>query len=139
MRHRLIMAGLDSSVRVDSCGTQDYHVGEPPDARSQRHAKARGYDLSGLRARQLVAEDFDRFDLLLVADESHLFHLRSMAKPAQRDKVKLLMTYAPQSGLREVPDPYYAAADGFEHVLDLIESAVDGVLASIQSRDARPD
>ncbi len=133
MRHRLAVAGLEDRVEVDSCGTHDYHVGEPPDPRSQRHAKARGYDLSKLRARQLAAEDLERFDLLLVADESHLLHLHAMAEPHQRDKVRLLMAYAPDSGFREVPDPYYGGAAGFERVLDLIEAAVDGVMASIQS------
>ena len=131
LRRRLAESGLDGVVRVDSCGTHDYHVGEPPDARSRRHAKARGYDLSALRARQLAAEDFERFDLLLVADESHLFHLHSLAAPQQRGKVRLLMDYAPYSGLREVPDPYYGGAEGFERVLDLIEAAVDGVMAAI--------
>lgn len=137
MRRRLADAGLADVIRVDSCGTHDYHVGEPPDARSRRHAKARGYDLSALRARQVAAEDFEQFDLLLVADESHLFHLQAMAAPHLRGKVRLLMDFAPHAGLREVPDPYYGGAEGFERVLDLIESAVDGVMAHVlEANDA---
>lgn len=122
MRAKLAAAGLD--IEVDSAGTHGYHVGAPPDDRSQAHARRRGYDLSPLRARQLVARDFERFDLVLAMD----------APPAERHRLKLLLDYAPHLGKRHVPDPYYGGAAGFEEVLDLVEAACDGVLATLRRR-----
>jgi len=130
MRAKLKAAGLD--VEVDSAGTHGYHVGAPPDARSQQHALKRGYDLSPLRARQLVAEDFERFDLVLAMDADNLSHAQALCPPAQRQRLKLLLDYAPHTGRRHVPDPYYGGAAGFEEVLDLVEAACDGLMADLR-------
>lgn len=132
MRARLKAAGLD--VEVDSAGTHGYHIGAPPDERSQEHAALRGYDLSPLRARKLVAEDFSRFDLVLGMDDDNLAHASRLCPPAKRHRLKLLMSYAPQAGKREVPDPYYGGAAGFDEVLDLVEAACDGLLQTLRSR-----
>lgn len=132
MRAKLAAAGLD--VEVDSAGTHGYHVGAPPDARSQDHALRRGYDLSGLRARQLVAKDFERFDLVLAMDGDNLAHAERLCPPGRRDRLKLLLDYAPQLGQRHVPDPYYGGAAGFEDVLDLVEAACDGLIATVLRR-----
>ncbi len=133
MRAKLVAAGLD--VDVDSAGTHGYHVGAPPDERSQEHAAKRGYDLSPLRARRLVAEDFERFDLVLGMDDDNLAHAARLCPPAQRHRLKLLMSYAPQAGNPHVPDPYYGGEAGFEDVLDLVEAACDGLIAAL--RDGR--
>ena len=133
MRAKLVAAGLD--VDVDSAGTHGYHVGAPPDERSQAHAARRGYDLSPLRARRLVAEDFERFDLVLGMDDDNLAHAARLCPPAQRHRLKLLMSYAPQAGNPYVPDPYYGGEAGFEDVLDLVEAACDGLIAAL--RDGR--
>lgn len=132
MRAKLEAAGL--SVEVDSAGTHGYHVGEPPDERSQRHAARRGYDLSPLRARKLEARDFERFDLVLGMDAENLAHAERLCPPAQRHRLKLLMDYAPHAGSAHVPDPYYGGAAGFEEVLDLVEAACDGLVASLRPR-----
>ncbi|NCT82600.1 MAG: low molecular weight phosphotyrosine protein phosphatase [Comamonadaceae bacterium] len=132
MRAKLAAAGLD--VEVDSAGTHGYHVGAPPDARSQQHAARRGYDLSALRARQLVAQDFDRFDLVLAMDDDNLARAERLCPPAQRQRLKLLLDYAPQAGKRHVPDPYYGGAAGFEEVLDLVEAACDGLIEVLRRR-----
>lgn len=127
-RYWLRMVGLDGIVSVDSAGIAGYHAGEPPDARSQRVAAQRGYDLSRLRARKLVAEDFERFDLLLAMDEGHRDVMLRKAPPAHGDKVRLLLSFAPQLGRSEVPDPYYGGASGFDDALDLCEAGVQGLL-----------
>jgi len=132
MRAKLAAAGID--VEVDSAGTHGYHVGAPPDERSQEHAGKRGYDLSALRARKLEARDFERFDLVLAMDADNLDHAQRLCPPAQRHRLKLLMDYAPQAGNPHVPDPYYGGAAGFDEVLDLVEAACDGLVASLGRR-----
>ena len=132
MRAKLAAAGID--VEVDSAGTHGYHVGAPPDERSQEHALKRGYDLSRQRARKLEARDFERFDLVLAMDDDNLAHARRLCPPARRDRLKLLMSYAPDAGNPHVPDPYYGGEAGFEEVLDLVEAACDGLVASLRRR-----
>ena len=124
-------AGLQDLVQVDSAGTQGYHVGEAPDARSQQHAKLRGYDLSRQRARQLRAQDFEDFDLLLVMDESNEIAARKIGSPAQQQRMKRLTDYCQRFDEREVPDPYYGGESGFERVLDLVEDACRNLLQTI--------
>ena len=120
-------------IRIDSAGTHAYHVGEPPDRRSSAAAARRGYDLSALRARQVVREDFHRFDLLLAMDDDNLEILRALAPQGHSDRACLLLDFAPQRAERHVPDPYYGGSQGFEHVLDLIEDAARGVLEALRS------
>jgi protein-tyrosine phosphatase len=132
MRAKLKAAGMD--VEVDSAGTHGYHIGAPPDERSQEHALKRGYDLSSLRARKLVAADFERFDLVLAMDADNIANAERLCPPAQRHRLQLLMDYAPHTGRRHVPDPYYGGEAGFEEVLDLVEAACDGLVASLSRR-----
>jgi len=129
--HQVQAAGLAQRVRVDSAGTHDYHVGEPPDARAQAHARRRGYDLSALRARQVSRADFDAFDRILAMDRGHLRILQRQAPPGYGG-LQLFMDYAPPALGPDVPDPYYGGADGFEHVLDMIEHAAAGLLRSLE-------
>lgn len=122
------------ALHFDSAGTADYHIGHPPDARSIKAASARGYDLSMLRARQLSADDFRRFDLLLAMDEDNLAHMRRMAPQGMGDRAQLFLSFAPQAGFQSVPDPYYGALDGFDTVLDLAEHGVRGLLVELAAR-----
>ncbi|GEQ73063.1 phosphotyrosine protein phosphatase [Comamonas testosteroni] len=124
-------AGLQHRVQVDSAGTHGYHVGEAPDARSQQHARRRGYDLSGQRARQLTKQDFDAFDLVLVMDSANEAAARRLASPAQQQRLHRLTDYCQHFGDQEVPDPYYGGERGFEHVLDLVEDACRNLLQNI--------
>jgi protein-tyrosine phosphatase len=112
LRHRLAAAGLGDQVEVDSAGTGGWHIGAAPDPRSQRHAAHRGYDLSALRARRVVEDDFHRFDLILAMDEDNLADLRRLAPARHRAELRLFAEV-------EVPDPYVGGAAGFERVLDL--------------------
>jgi protein-tyrosine phosphatase len=132
-RHLLAQEAPELRVEVDSAGTADYHIGEPPDLRSQRAALRRGIDLGGLRARQVTPADFARFDLILAMDRGNLLELEAMRPQNSRARVQLLLQYAPDLGRLEVPDPYYRDASGFEEVLDLTAAASRGLLAALQT------
>jgi protein-tyrosine phosphatase len=119
-------------LQIDSAGTADYHIGTPPDQRSQRAALRRGVDISGLRARQVSKDDFERFDLILAMDRENLLALQAVKPRRARTSPKLFLDYAPQLQLRDVPDPYYGDAAAFEAVLDLTTAASRGLLAALQ-------
>jgi protein-tyrosine phosphatase len=122
----------DVEVELDSAGTADYHVGEPPDPRSIAAAQRRGYDIAGLRARQVTAADLADFDYVLAMDRANLGELeRSGARG--RGHVGLFMTFAPGLG-EEVPDPYYGGAEDFERVLDLCEAGTRALLEHLRLR-----
>lgn len=127
-RHIISERGLP--IDVDSAGTQGYHAGEPPDPRSQRAARKRGYDLSKLRARKVTLPDFECFDLILAMDRDHLRYLQRLCPPQWHDRVHLFLDYLPGAH-DEVPDPYYGGDAGFEHVLDLCEDGVHALLAAL--------
>jgi protein-tyrosine phosphatase len=127
LRVKARQARLD--IEFDSAGTENYHVGEPPDPRSIRHALVRGYDLSTLRARQVHAADFHEFDLILAADELNLRELRRRCPAEQHGRLKLFLDDV------ALPDPYYGEGDDFEKVLDLVEK--QAVL--LVSRWSRPN
>lgn len=136
-RARLRRADLSDHVSTDSAGTHGYHIGEPPDPRSIRHAAARGIDLSDLRARKIDPADFVRFDLILAMDRGHLAQLARIGPPGSRGKLAMFMDFVdgPARG-RDVPDPYYGHADHFDEVLDLVEAGAEGLLAEVQRRIA---
>jgi protein-tyrosine phosphatase len=124
-------------VEVDSAGTHDFHVGHPPDERAQAAARRRGFEMKELRARQLAIEDFDRFDYVLVMDEDNRRDALALAPARFRASVGLLLEYAPDLDVREVPDPYYGGEAGFEHVLDLVEAAARGLIAELRAQQRR--
>jgi len=128
-------AGLP--VRVDSAGTANYHVGEPPDRRSVAAARRRGYELGALRARQVVAADFGNFDYVLAMDRANLSELCAMQRGARAAHVGLFLDFAPDCGTDEVPDPYYGGQEGFEHVLDLCEAGARGLLRRLSLQSSR--
>ena len=133
-RQLLTQEAPELQVEVDSAGTADYHIGEPPDLRSQRAAMRRGIDLGGLRARQVTPADFARFDLILAMDRANLLALETIRPGNARARVQLFLEYAPDLGRLEVPDPYYRDASGFEEVLDFSAAASRGLLAALQKK-----
>lgn len=133
-RHYVEKAGLEHLILIDSAGTHDYHIGEPPDPRTQRAAKQRGYDMSGLRGRQVAVEDFVMFDYVLAMDEANLSILQRLRPRDASSHLGLFLEFAERHSNREVPDPYYGGADGFEHVLDMVEDAAYGLLEHIKLR-----
>jgi protein-tyrosine phosphatase len=134
-RRVLVTRAPHLDIEIASAGTHDYHVGSPPDRRAIEAALRRGVDLAALRARTISERDFDYYDLILAMDEENLEELRRRAPPARRERVRLVMDYAPQAAMRAVPDPYYGGALGFEQVLDLLEEAAEGIVQSLLRRD----
>ncbi|MBE9639893.1 low molecular weight protein-tyrosine-phosphatase [Salipiger mangrovisoli] len=116
-------------LEIDSAGTGDWHVGEPPYGPMQRAAKARGYDLSGLRARQVSPEDFHHFDLIVGMDGANMSNLLALRPDGSKAALALFTDYAPEIGASEVPDPYYTR--DFDGTLDLVELAAEGLLARL--------
>jgi protein-tyrosine phosphatase len=127
-------AGLHQQIVIDSAGTGGWHVGDAPDSRMIRHAQERGYDLRDLEARQIAApEDFKRFDYILTMDDSNLKNVLALdPKGEHHGKVRPLVSFCKIHSVKEVPDPYYKADEGFEHVLDLIEDACNELLIQIK-------
>ena len=128
-------------LQADSAGTAAWHTGKAPDARSQQHARVRGYDLSALRARQATWRDFADFAQVLAMDADNLAVLHGLRDEARRRlgrepdaTLGLLLDHHPEAQGRDVPDPYYGGSDGFEQVLDLVETACDGLLRSLLKR-----
>jgi protein-tyrosine phosphatase len=134
LRAKLQQAGLNTRVLVDSAGTHGYHSGEAPDPRAIRVAAQRGIDLAKLRARPVQSDDFSRFYWLLAMDEANLGWLHTHRPEGAEPRIGLLMEHATRHpGVREVPDPYYGAAAGFERVLDLVEDACEGLVARLSA------
>ena len=119
---------LLGKVRVDSAGTHNFHPNAPPDERSQVHALKRGYDLSQLRARAVVQSDFEAFDLLLTMDSDNRALLEEICPAQHLHKIRGLAEFLQTSQSPVIPDPYFGGEQGFDHVLDLIEEATDGLL-----------
>jgi len=125
-------SGVDIPLSFDSAGTHGYHVGSPPVERAQAAALRRGVDISGLRGRQVSAEDLRCFDYILAMDEDNLEVLVELAGEDYAGNLSLFMDFAPGRAGQNVPDPYYGAPGGFERVLDLIEEAAAGFLEALQ-------
>ncbi|UZD89810.1 low molecular weight protein-tyrosine-phosphatase [Cognatishimia activa] len=118
-----------STAITDSAGTAGWHVGKPPYGPMQEAAKRRGYDFSDLRARQFTAQDFDRFDLIIGMDASNLADIERLRPSGNETPVRCFTDYAPETGMQEVPDPYYTR--DFDGALDLIEICSRGLQAEI--------
>jgi protein-tyrosine phosphatase len=131
-RHVVIRAGLEDKIEIDSAGTHAYHVGDPPDPRAQLAAKRRGIDLSRLRGRKAVRADIETFDYVLAMDRENHENLLAICPEGLESKVQLFMEFAPHRSEREVPDPYFGGASGFDRVLDMIEEAAAGLLEDIR-------
>lgn len=133
LRQLAAQAGLN--IEVDSAGTSNYHPNKAPDTRSQQHARARGYDLSALRARQITFDDFKSFDLILAMDENNLAELVKLKRHIEKShnlsannlaQVALMSEHDPNYPKLPVPDPYYGKNTDFERVIDECESAAQG-------------
>jgi len=130
-------ARLEKNFEIDSAGTAAFHAGESPDARSTRHARKRGYDLSRQVSRKVEFSDILHFDHILAMDESNVEELMELAPREYHHKIKLMLEYASDDilkqinrGSKEVPDPYHEGEEGFEKVLDLLEDACVRLLES---------
>lgn len=130
--------GLLDRFEIDSAGLGNWHVGQAPDTRAQEAAAGRGIDISMQSARQVTQTDFARFDLLLAMDGMNHAELMELAPEDAQHKIRYFLDFAPDSAVREVPDPFYGGPEGFDHALDLIEAAARGLLAELlNGEDAR--
>ena len=138
--HLVRQHGLQQQILIDSAGTGDWHIGRAPDPRTCTAASQRGYDLSALRARQVCAEDFYRFDYILAMDTQNLRDLQQLQRlqpPHSRGELALFLSYGAagkHGSSHEVPDPYHGEEDSFEHVLDLVENASQHFLQMLIER-----
>ena len=121
-------------VVVDSAGIFPNHAGQRPDPRAMSAASARGYDLSGIRARQVTAADFARFQWILAMDESNLRALVSISPQGYAGHLGLLMDLAEGAAIREVPDPYFGARAQFDEVVRLVEAACVALASRLAGR-----
>jgi protein-tyrosine phosphatase len=129
-RHLVREAGLAEKIEIDSAGTHAYHSDAPADRRATAAAERRGYSLGNIRARRVQAEDFERFDLILAMDRDNRALLIEQADARHHHKIRLFLEFA-AGPEKEVPDPYYGGAAGFERVLDLVEKASRGLLETL--------
>ena len=124
-------------ITTDSAGTHGYHIGSPPDERAQAATRRRGIDISGLKARNVAEEDFERFDYILAMDQDNLEILMEQADPIYHDRIHLFLNFSQAHAGSDVPDPYYGGTTGFERVLDLIEKAAEGLLTELEQTAER--
>lgn len=127
-------AGIESSFLIDSAGTGGWHQGEAPDARSVMTAMKRGLDISGLRARQLLAKDYSDFDFMIAMDRTHLAHMKQQCPAGAPASMSLLLSHIEKGGYVDVPDPYYGGQPDFDLTYDLIESGVTALLSDLNRR-----
>jgi len=126
LRAHAARAGLE--IAVASRGTQGYHAGEPPDPRAQRHARKRGYDMSGLRSTRIMDGDFEAFDLILACDRGHYETLLERAPAHAHDRIAM---FRADGG--DIPDPYYNGEDAFESVLYVVEAECARLVAALRA------
>ncbi len=127
--------GLEQFIEVDSAGTHAYHVGQIPDKRSIDKAHEKGVDITDLRARQVVPNDFKIFDYILAMDKENRSALKIIAPADGLDRLHLFLNFAKKKRPIEVPDPYYGGLKGFDTVYKLVEQASYGLLEHIRTND----
>ena len=132
-RHLVTNSGLDEHIHIDSAGTHAYHVGEPPDRRARAAAERRGISLEAIQARRVHSDDFERFSYIIAMDQDNLAILQEQSDEVHREKLSLFLEFS-SGPEREVPDPYYGGATGFERVLDLVEDASRGLLEELRGK-----
>lgn len=133
-RQRVREENLEHLIATDSAGTHAYHIGDPPDPRAMATAVQRGIAIDDLRARRVVAQDFEAFHYVIAMDRDNFEILAELCPPGYEQRLHMLMDFAPDLKISEVPDPYYGGVNGFERVFDMIEEAADGLLAEIRNR-----
>jgi len=128
-RHKALASGAD--IEIESAGTGGWHEGDLPDPRAREVGAARGYSFKGQTARAIRDSDFAAFDYIFAMDSRNHSELIARSPAKYHHKIRKLLDLTPDSTERDVPDPYYGRANGFEHVLDLIEDASEALLREI--------
>ena len=131
LRQQAAQHGLAELLHVESAATHDFNVGEPVDIRVQKHAIRRDYDLSSLRARLVTTQDFERFDLILVMEQSNELVLRMRCPQRHHHKIRFFTEFCSGQVARDLPDPFFGKSADFEQVLDQVEDAVEGLIGHL--------
>lgn len=133
LKKKISENGMDSWVEVDSCGTSNYHIGDGADPRTIANATENGVPIEHC-ARQLVAEDLEKFDYIFAMDKSNYQNIMNLASNPEsaKDKVKLMRTFDPHPNGGEVPDPYHGGAKGFQEVFEILDRSTDGFIAHLE-------
>ncbi len=132
--HHAEQANISHQIETDSAGTHAYHIGEPPDPRSQSIAINHQIDISRQRARKVAELDFEYFDYILAMDQDNFDILIDACPETFRHRIHLFLSFAPESDHQDVPDPYYGGSFGFERVFDLVTDASIGLLATLDEK-----
>lgn len=135
-RYKVEQSGLDKEIdiRIDSAGTSAAHHGEGPDKRSILAGQGRGYSFEGQQSRPVRQQDFHDFDYVLAMDSRNLQNLRRIKPAEAQTQPQLFLNFAETLSVKDVPDPYYGGTKGFDHVLDLIEVASDGLIDHLRAK-----
>ena len=137
MNHLAAKSSLSNEIECDSAGTANYHSGNPPDKRMQAAAANRNIPMNG-SARQFTTADFTDFDLILAMDRENYQNILALDPQRQyRAKVKMMCDFAAQHPDKEVPDPYFGGAEGFDYVIDLLTDACSGLLLELESTSSK--
>ncbi len=136
LRHVAQVRGLGADITVDSAGTIGFHAGQPPDKRAVLHAATRGYDLTQIRAREVNQPDYEGFDYLLAMDKQNIAWLKKQIPNEYAHKLHLFLNFSEKYKGRDVPDPYYGNAQGFDTVLDMVEDGVNGLVEHLLEAEA---
>jgi protein-tyrosine phosphatase len=136
LRHVAQTRGLAADITVDSAGTIGFHAGQPPDKRAVLYAAKRGYDLTQIRAREVNQPDYEGFDYLLAMDKQNIAWLKKQIPNEYAHKLQLFLNFSEKYKGRDMPDPYYGNAQGFDTVLDMIEDGVDGLIEHLLEAEA---
>lgn len=133
MRKKVDDRNLSSDYEIDSAGLISYHEGEGADPRMKYHARQHGYRLTHI-SRPIREIDFELFDLIISMDDSNWDRLHCLA-PTVEDETKIVrMTdYCQAHTIDHVPDPYYGGEKGFEHVIEILEDACEGLLDALET------
>ncbi len=130
-KHKIKERGLDDRIDADSCGTSNYHIGDPPDSRTLANAKRNGIEIDHC-GRQFSTDDFETFDYILAMDRSNYVNLiRQANTDKDRSKVQLMRDYDPY-GEGEVPDPYYGGERGFQEVFEILDRSMDKFIRHLE-------
>ena len=120
------------NFEIDSCGTSNYHIGDPPDARSQQNASKNGVNIVH-RGRQMTNDDLIEYDLVLAMDKSNKTNIERLSNGNSREaSIKLMREFDPEAKHHDVPDPYYGGINGFQEVFDILDRSTKNLLFSLE-------
>lgn len=130
-KHKIREKGLESRFEADSCGTSNYHIGDPPDRRTIANARKNGVEIHHL-GRQLGTADLDRFDYIFAMDNSNLRNIQALPNAHRHnDKIRLMRDYDPEGTGGEVPDPYYGTEPHFQEVFDILDRSTEALIEAL--------